>query len=389
MAEQVKMPRLSQTMTEGRLVQWLKLEGERVRQGEPLATIESDKAEVELEAPVSGVLRRTLVGPGEEVPVDTPLGVLAEPDEDISGLLPGRRPGVAVPTSVTTAAQAPAAAPQAPAARSGRQPASPVARRVARELGVDLAQVVGTGEDGLVTEKDVRAFAAAKPAPAVPSEEVAEVIPLVGIRQRIAERMALSRRTAADVTTVAEVDMSEVAARRQTAGLSYTAYVAWAVSRALREFPILNSSLVEDRILVKKNVHLGVAVAMDNGLVVPVVRNADTKSVSGISREIDAVAARAREGQLPPDQLTGSTFTITNSGAFGSLLFTPIINYPEAAILGMGKVADTPVVRDGQIVARKMMYLCLSYDHRVVDGVPAVKFLQAVKRRLEQPGDEQ
>jgi len=388
MAEQVRMPRLSQTMTEGRLVEWLKSEGEPVRQGEPLVTIESDKANVELEAPVSGVLRRTLVDPGEEVPVGTPLGILAEPDEDISTLIPGRRPDVPVPTAApTAAAQTPVAAPQSPAALGGRHPVSPVARRAAKEMDVDLSQVTGTGEGGLVTEKDVRAFAATKPAPAVPSEEIAEVIPLVGIRQRVAERMALSRRTAADVTTVAEVDMTEIAARRKVAGLSYLAYVAWAASRALREFPILNSSLVDDRILVKKNIHLGVAVAMDSGLVVPVVRHADTKSVTEIGQEIDTVAAQAREGQLTPSALTGSTFTITNSGAFGSLMFTPIINYPEVAILGIGKVADTPVVREGEIVARKIMYLCLSYDHRVVDGAPAVKFLQAVKRLLEQPAD--
>jgi pyruvate/2-oxoglutarate dehydrogenase complex dihydrolipoamide acyltransferase (E2) component len=220
----------------------------------------------------------------------------------------------------------------------------------------------------------------------IEAAEDAQVIPLTGLRRRIADRLALSRQTAADVTTVADVDMTDVAALRKGAGLSYTAYVVWAVSQALREFPILNASLAEDRILVKRHIHIGVAVALEQGLVVPVIRSADRKSVEEISREIDEWAARARDGRLTPDDLTGSTFTVTNSGAFGSLLFTPIINQPEVAVLGMGKVADTPVVREGQIVVRKVMYLCLSYDHRVVDGAPAVQFLQAVKRRLEQPG---
>jgi pyruvate/2-oxoglutarate dehydrogenase complex dihydrolipoamide acyltransferase (E2) component len=211
------------------------------------------------------------------------------------------------------------------------------------------------------------------------------VIPLTGLRRRIAERLSLSRQTAADVTTVVDVDMTEVAALRSGSGLSYTAYVLWATAQALREFPILNASLDGDRILVRRDIHLGVAVALEKGLVVPVIRSADQKSAEQISREMEEAAVRARDGQLGPDELTGSTFTVTNSGAFGSLLFTPIINQPEVAILGMGKVADTPVVRAGAIVARKIMYLCLTYDHRVVDGAPAVQFLQAVKRRLEQP----
>lgn len=384
MAEQVRMPRLSQTMTSGRLVEWLKSEGEELNAGEPLAVVESDKAEVEIEAGSGGVLRKVLVAPGEEVPVGAPLAIVGAADEDISSLLPGQaRAAAPAATEESPApAQAPAAAPAA--APAGRQPVSPAARRVARELGVDVTQVTGSGEGGLVTEKDVRAFAAQQAQPAAQVDEDVEVIPLTGVRRRIAERMALSRHTAADVTTVAEVDVTDVAAARRALGVSYTAFVAWAVAQSLREFPILNASLVEDRILVKKNIHLGIAVAAEQGLVVPVVRDADRKSVEEISKEIDDLAARAREGKLMPDALTGSTFSITNSGAFGSLFFTPIINQPEVAVLGMGKVADTPVVRDGAIVARKIMYLCLSYDHRVVDGAPAVQFLQAVKHRLEQ-----
>lgn len=388
MAQPLRMPRLSQDMTQGRIVEWLKKEGEAVEAGEPLVSIESDKAEVEVEAPQSGILRRVLVGAGEEADVGTPLAILAEAEENIEPLLerpPKKGPQpVAAPPSLSSRETA---GPAVGAPPGKRQPASPAARRVARELGVEISQVVGSGAGGLVTEGDVRAFAAkGKTAPAAVAAEDAQVIPLTGLRRRIAERLSLSRRTAADVTTVVDVDMSEVAALRTGSGVSYTAYVVWAAAQALREFPILNASLVEDRILVKRDIHIGVAVALEQGLVVPVIRLADRKDVEGISREIDALATRAQDGRLTPDALTGSTFTVTNSGAFGSLLFTPIINQPEVAILGMGKVADTPVVRGGEIVVRKVMYLCLSYDHRVVDGAPAVQFLQAVKRRLEEPG---
>ncbi len=387
MAQPVLMPRLSQDMTQGRIVEWLKKEGEAVKEGEPLVSIESDKAEVELQAPQSGILRQVLLGAGEDADVGTPLAILAEAGENIEALLEqalkkAPRP-VAAPSPFPSRE---AAGPAVSVSPGKRQPVSPAARRVARELGVEISQVVGTGAGGLVTEADVRAFAAeGKAAPAVEAAENVQVIPLTGLRRRIAERVSLSRRTAADVTTVADVDMSEVAALRTTSGFSYTAYVTWAAAQTLREFPILNASLVEDRILVKRDIHLGVAVALDQSLVVPVIRSADRKPVGEISREIDELAARARDGKLTPDELKGSTFTVTNSGTFGSLLFTPIINQPEVAILGMGKVADTPVVRDGAIVVRKVMYLCLSYDHRVVDGAPAVQFLQAVKRRLEQP----
>ncbi len=393
MAQHVCMPRLSQDMTQGRIVEWLKREGDPVKEGEPLVSIETDKAEVELQAPRSGILRRVLLGPGQDADVGTPLAILAEAEENIEDLL---KKSEAPPRISPQLAAAPpplpspaAAAPGAPGPPGKRQPASPAARRIARALGVDLSQVVGTGADGLVTEGDVRAFASkASAMPAREASENVQVIPLTGLRRRIAERLSLSRHTAADVTTVVDVDMTEVAALRSESGLSFTAYVLWATAQALREFPILNAALEGDRILVKRDIHLGVAVALEKGLVVPVIRSADRKSVEEIAREMDGLATRARDGQLGPDELTGSTFTVTNSGAFGSLLFTPIINQPEVAILGIGKVADTPVVREGAIVVRKVMYLCLSYDHRVVDGAPAVQFLQAVKRRLEQPGTQ-
>jgi pyruvate/2-oxoglutarate dehydrogenase complex dihydrolipoamide acyltransferase (E2) component len=376
-------------MTQGRIVKWLKQEGEAVKEGDAFVSIETDKAEMEVQSPGSGILRRVLVGPGQDVDVGTPLAILAGPEENIDAFLI-----MTEAPSKTTVAPAPAllASPQAAglkrAAGGGtRQPVSPLARRVARELGVDLSCVVGTGAGGLVTEGDVRMFASqSQPSPAREDSENADVIPFTGLRRRIAERLSLSRHTAADVTTVTDVDMTEIAALRKASRLSYTAYVVGTAAKALRMFPILNAALVGDQILVKREIHVGVAVALDRGLVVPVVRFADRKGVEEISREIDALAVRAQDGQLTPDDLSGSTFTVTNSGAFGSLLFTPIINQPEVAILGMGKVAETPAVRDGQVVVRQVMYLCLTYDHRVVDGRPAVQFLNVVKRQLEEFG---
>ena len=246
--------------------------------------------------------------------------------------------------------------------------------------------MVGTGERGLVTETDVRSHAAGSSGSSGSADlqdDDVESIPLEGMRRRIADRMSLSRRTAADVTTVIDVEMSAVARVRKDSRLSYTSYIAWAVARTLVDFPDLNSSLVDDHILRHRKVQLGVAVALDDGLVVPVVRDAHAMTVEQIEAEIENLAAKARGGKLRPQDMAGATFTVTNSGTFGSLFFTPIINLPEVAILGVGRVADVPIVRDGQVVAGKLMYLCLSYDHRAVDGAQAVTFLASVKRRLE------
>ena len=248
-----------------------------------------------------------------------------------------------------------------------------------------MSGVVPTGPGGLITEEDVRRCPATPPIAPAPAEGE-EIIPLIGIRKTIADRLSLSRRTAADVTTVAEVDMTDVSALREHEDITFTAFVAAATVMALAEFPILNSRLQDDKIIISKSVHLGVAIAIDEGLKVPVIRDAQTKSLKAISAELADLAKRGAAGQLTPAELTGSTFTITNSGVFGAVLSTPIINPPESAILGMGRIAKEPVVLDDRIVIRKMMYLCLSYDHRVVDGAPAVKFLQRVKLLLEQPG---
>jgi pyruvate/2-oxoglutarate dehydrogenase complex dihydrolipoamide acyltransferase (E2) component len=376
MTHEIRMPVLSQSMIQGRVVEWLLNEGDKVNKGALLVVVESDKATHELEAPQEGILRKILVVAGSEVDVDTPLAIIADEGEQDGTV------SDSLPSSVLAAVTPQPGATPLPA---GRRPVSPAAKKVAQELGIDISNVPGSGEDGLVTEKDVRVFVAQKPAPAGAENEDTQVIPLIGQRGRIAERMALSRHTAADVTTVMDVDMRQVVAVRASTKYSYTAYVAWAAAQSLHEFPLLNAWVLEDKIIVKGAVHMGVAVAIESALVVPVIRHAERMNVGEIDQTINALGAKARDGQLTPDDMKGSTFTVTNSGVFGSLFFTPIINLPEVAVLGIGKVAEAPVVQEGQVVASKVMYLCLSYDHRAVDGATAVQFLQAVKNRLENP----
>ena len=395
MSVEVRVPQVTQTMSECTITRWLKREGETIKAGEPLFEMETDKAAVEVESPASGMLGKILVTSGA-APVGEVIAFILAPGEK----LPERAVLESAP------ALPPSEGPQhAPAAMS-RQPAptgrvrvSPLARRLAAEHGVDLTDIVPSGPGGMITEADVRRrvetprgapssspSALAQPQPGGSRLlDGVEIIPLTGVRKIIADRLSLSRRTAADVTTVAEVDMTEITAIRTQMDFSYTAFVAAATVMALAEFPVLNSRLQEEKIIISNAVHLGVAVAIEEGLKVPVIRDAHTKNLRQIGAELEELARRGVAGQLKPEELTGSTFTITNSGVFGSLLFTPIINPPESAILGMGKIVKMPVVRDDQIVIRQMMYLCLSYDHRVVDGAPAVKFLQRVKLLLETP----
>jgi pyruvate/2-oxoglutarate dehydrogenase complex dihydrolipoamide acyltransferase (E2) component len=328
MALHVLIPRLSQDMTQWRIVEWLKKEGEAVREGEPLVSIESDKAEVELQAPQSGILRRVLVA----APPSLPSGEM-----------------MATPT---------------PATPGKRQPISPAARGVARELGVEISQVVGSGAGGR-GRRGRPGDPAHRPPPSY-------------------RGMGLIQSAHGGGRHDGDRCGHEQSGRSpETHGLLVHRVRCLGGGPGLARVP--HSECVPGREPdpgQERHSHRGGRGA-DQSLVVAVVRSADRNSVAEISREIDELATRARNGQLTPDELKGSTFTVTNSGAFGSLLFTPIINQPEVAILAMGKVADTPVAREGQVVVRKVMYLCLSYDHRVVDGIPAVQFLQAVKRRLE------
>lgn len=390
MATELTMPRLSQDMEAGTIVEWLKREGDPVERGQVILVVETDKANVDVEAPDNGILLRIVAAEGSEVPIGALLAVIGAEGEPADATPPPPAAAQGPAAGSTVPAPGPAAPSPArvspPADTGGRTPVAPAARRVARELGVDLPSVTGTGPGGLVTEDDVRLHSAASGAPSTgdaAADEDVEIVPLDAMRRRIADRMALSRRTAADVTTVIDVGMDAVARARKVSGLSYATYVAWATAQVLPEFPDLNATFVDDQLRRHRKVHLGVAVAVDAGLVVPVVRDAATRSLVALEAEVGRLAELAREGRLQPADMAGATFTLTNSGTFGSLLFTPIINVPQVAILGMGRVADVPVVRDGTVVPGKVMYLSLSYDHRVVDGASAVRFVAAVKQRLQ------
>jgi pyruvate dehydrogenase E2 component (dihydrolipoamide acetyltransferase) len=383
---ELTMPRLSQDMETGTIVEWLKGVGDRVERGQPIVVVETDKANMDVEAPADGLLLQIVTPEGTEAQIGAVLAVIGAEGETLvaapqaAAAAPAATPGVTVEMAGadTQAADQVATAPGAE-----RRPASPAARRVARELGVDLAGVTGTGPAGMISESDVRAQAGGSPEAGPVSSPDFEVVPMDAIRRRTAERMALSRRTAADVTTVIDVEMDGVARARVASGLSYTTYVAWAVAQSLPDFPDLNATFVDDQVRRYRKVELGVAVAMGEGLVVPVVRDAATRTLGDLEAEVGRLAELARSGAIQPPDMAGASFTLTNSGTFGSLLFTPIINVPQVAILGMGRVADVPVVRDGEVVPGKVMYLSLSYDHRVVDGSTAVRFLAAVKGRLQ------
>ena len=436
MAKVVVMPKLGLTMTEGTVSKWLKKVGDAVKEGEPLFEVETDKLTNTIEASASGVLRHLFVEEGTTVPVLDKVAIIAEASEDIGGLLGGAAPAAA--PEAPAAAAAPAAAPAAKKA-GGRVIASPAAKKLAKEKGIDLALVTGTGPGGRVTEDDVKNW---KPAPAAPAAEEApkvkasplaaavakdlgldlekigakdrvlaedilrylestrekaadeppreETVPMNGMRKAIARNMLNSHMTSPTVTANLSVDMSAMKAYREQLKskdikVSYTDLLVKFIAKALTEFPLLNCSVVDNKIVYKHYVNMGVAVALDNGLLVPNVPDADKKSLTQISAEIKELAKLAREGGLPMEKLQGGTFTITNLGMYGIESFTPIINQPEVAILGVTTMEDRAVVRGGEIVIRPMMTLSLTFDHRVVDGSVAAEFLQRVKNLLENP----
>ena len=354
MVTNVLMPRLSLTMKEGTVVQWFKKEGEEVEKGEPVVEVLSEKVTYEVEAPASGVLRKILAEEGMDVPVAETLGIITASDEKL--------PEVAeVPRE--------------------RIIASPAAKRLAREHDIDLAQIKGTGPEGRIGEEDVQRFL--QELEVVP--RVREVIPLTGIKKTAAERVSASAKRAPHSTITMEVDMSDTARLRGKLQVSYTDVLVKAVAKALREHAIINSTLEKDAIKIFADVNIGVAVATDRGLIVPVIRDADKKSIEEITSSLRELVDRAKQGNLSKEELTGGTFTITNLGMYGVDEFTPIINPPETAILGVGRVVERPVVKDKQIVVKPVMKLSLSFDHRVVDGAPAAEFLREVKTYLEEP----
>jgi 2-oxoglutarate dehydrogenase complex dihydrolipoamide succinyltransferase (E2) component len=381
MPQDVIMPKLDLAMTEGTVLEWVKKNGEAVKKGEIIAIIETAKATAEIEAPASGILH--VVKPtGSVVPVLEKIAYIVEPGEEL--------PSEAKPPEVAE-----------------RVKASPQAKKIAKEYNIDLSKVKGTGPDGMITREDVLSYIQKTSPPPIETTETTklreevvkpaapegeeEMIPLIGWRKIMCERMSYSLRTAAQITTIAEVDATEMVNLRgklknEGLDITYTAFIVKAVTKALKEFPILNSSLVDDKIVVKKYYNIGIAVDREEGgLVVPVIHHADKLSLAEIAKRINELAQKAREEKLSIQDVTGGTFTITNVGMFGGIMNTPIINPPESAILGVGAIVKRPVVRDDQITIRSMMYLCLTYDHRIIQGGQAVRFLQRVRNFIENP----
>ena len=374
MVTKVVMPKLSLTMKEGTVVQWFKAEGDTVQKGEPLVEVLSEKVTYDVEAPASGVLRKILASEAANVPIDEALGIIATPDESITEI-------EATVSGSPQRVEEVAISPKEPTAEKieGRIIASPAAKRLAREHGVDLAKVHGSGPEGRIVEEDVEHFIReAKTAP-----KVREIIPLTGIRKITAERLSLSARTAPHSNVIMEVDLTNAIKLRETLQLSYTDILVKTVAKALREHSIVNATLENDQIKIYEDINVGVAVDTSKGLVVPVVRDADKKSLSEIALAINEFVEKAREGKLTREDMLGGTFTITNLGMYGVDLFIPIINPPETAILAVGKVTEKPVIVKGQVTIKPVMQLSLSFDHRTVDGAPAARFLQRVKQILE------
>jgi pyruvate dehydrogenase E2 component (dihydrolipoamide acetyltransferase) len=401
----IKMPQLGQTMEEGTILSWLKREGEGVTQGEPLVQIETDKVVCDIEASQSGLLHTILAREGEKVPVGNAIAVIAAAGETVhlTALLGASQAAEVGPPSAVERRQAP---PALDVARQGGTVApapapqeiriSPAARKLARDRGIALETLRGTGPGGRIVVEDVeRALAAQQPS--APPERLLRTVPLTGLRGTIAQRMAQSWAQVARVTEVIEVDMSDAVMwrRRRLAmwehehGVHITLgdVIAFAVARTLRDFPDLNARLEGQEIKVLADIHLGIAVATHDGLIVPVIRHADQLPLWELARQSAHLAGKTQERKLTLDEVSGGTFTITNLGTYGIEIFTPMVNYPQCAILGVGRVAERPVVMPGRIEARSMMYLSLSFDHRLIDGAPAAMFLQKLKERLETLSD--
>ena len=434
MATKVHMEALSPTMEEGQLVKWLKNEGDQVKEGDVLAEIETDKATMELVARGSGVLRARLLNEGQTAKIGDVIGIIAAPDEDISSLVSGAAPAQEKPVPAaakkeetienaaapetekpqlerraqprgpeeearTAAMRQPMpAAPAQPRADGERVKASPLARRLAAESGVDLASIQGSGPGGRIVRRDVEAAEAAPAAApayrAAPAGVEVEEMPVTQMRKTIAKRLVTSIGPVPTFYLTIEVDMSRMVEARERVNerlrdsgikASVNDFIIKAVASALRRHPEVNAAWHENVIRRYHRVHIGVAVAVEDGLITPVVRDADIKGVADISAEVRELAGRAREKKLKPEEYTGATFSISNLGMFGIDEFTAIINPPEAAILAVGRVEDKVVAENGQPVVRPRMRITMSCDHRVIDGATGAKFLQTLRAYLEEP----
>jgi len=406
----VTMPQMGESIVEGTLTKWLKKPGERVERDEVLFEISTDKVDTEITSPAAGTLAEVLVEEGKTVGIGTVVARIAEAGgAAVAAPLPAAEEAVApAPPSEPVSPPAPPAPAAEPVEALG--PLSPLVRKMAREHNLDLSRIRGTGAGGRITRQDVEAYmgqpaAAPVPEPAAPQapppaaplppagQARTRIEPMSAMRLKIAEHMLLSKRTSAHVTTVHRVDMTLVARLRERHkaavranygfSLTYLPFIARASVAALRQYPLLNASLDGTNIVYHNEINLGIAVALEGGLIVPVIRSADEKNVLGLQRAIVDLAARARSRQLKPDEVTGGTFSITNFGSFGSLMGTPVINQPQVAILGVGTVDKTPVVIDDAIAIRHICHISLSFDHRLIDGALADQFMTRLKQALE------
>ncbi len=397
MPTNVLMPQMGESIAEGTIVRWVKKVGDRVDRDEPLFEISTDKVDAEIPSPAAGVLSEIRAKEGETVAVNHIVAVIGD------AVAPAPAPAAAAPTQVMEVAAAPAQTPAAQVAPSAeelrRQKSSPVVRKIAAEHGVDIAQIEGSGAGGRVTKQDILGYMETKPAAEtahatlpIPRMASDEVVPMTVMRRKIAEHMIASRRTSAHVHSVFEIDFSRVAKLRDAkkaeyeragAKLTYLPFIVKAVVDGLRAVPVVNTSIDGTNIIYHKDINIGIAVALDWGLIVPVVKQADELSVLGLSRAMQDLADRARSKHLKPEEVQGGTFTITNPGVFGALLGMAVISQPQVAILGIGAIEKRVVVVDDAIAIRPMAYLTLGYDHRLIDGAVADQFMSVVKKQIE------
>lgn len=430
------MPQMGESIAEGTILKWLKSVGDKIERDETILEISTDKVDSEIPAPASGVIAKILVEEGKTVGVGTPIAVIETEAGAASGngkaekteaQKPAEKTVATPPAAVEAKPAAPAESGGGEVVREGKRFYSPLVREIAKQENLSMAEleaVPGTGENGRVTKKDILAYveqrqgkpaapakptpvaaptpSAARPAPAAPpvvyEQDRVEILPMDNMRRRIAEHMVMSKQTSPHVYSVSMCDMTKIVNYRERAKnkfeqnegtkLTYTPFFIDAVVRAIKDFPLINSSIEGSNVHVKKFINIGIAVALENGLIVPVIKSADALNLVGLARATNDLANRARSKQLKPDEVQGGTFSITNMGNFGNLFGIPVINQPQVAILGIGAIRKTPVVIGEGIAIRDMVYLSLSYDHRIIDGAYGGQFLQRVVENLEafEPG---